>query len=772
MARSGVWEGNLPAELTSFVGRRSEVREVRRLLTGARLLTLTGTGGLGKTRLALRSASDVGRTFPDGVWLVDLAPLKEGALLAQTVLTALRIDHDSVRPPVPVLTEQLADKQLLLVLDNCEHLLDSCAALTRSLLAASPGLRVLATSRQALGVDGEQLLSVAPLPVPDPTSPPRLHALAGHEAVRLFVDRASAVLPGFTLREENCEAVAGICHRLDGIPLAIELAAVWLRFLSPEAILERLDDRFGLLTRGSRAAPPRRQTLRGAIDWSFNLCTPPEQRAWMSLSVFQGTFDLEAAQAVCSGPECDPRGTLDQLAGLVDKSVLTHEEHRDGPRYRMLDTIREYGRAHLRDHGAEEPVRRRLRDHYQQLAARAEAEWLSPRQTEWFARLRREEANIRTALEFCLSTPGEEETGLQLIASLWRHRLGVGGLEEQRHWLGRALARSGPTPARAKALWVDGWMACLRGETAFGRSRLAECQALAAELGDPDAMAQSVQFAGLVALFEDDYLQAIEHLELALDHHRACGDRNAEWTDLFLLALSCCLSGDPRTSALGEECLALCDAHDARWSRPFALWALALHRWLSGDADGTIALLREGLRIEQPTHHIFAVAQCLEVLAWAEATVGRHEQAARLFGAAQNAWHLLGTAVPGAGRLLRHHAECEEILRRALGDERYAAVVEEGRGLSVERAVACGMERGEPPSASEPGDAPALAALTRREREVVALLAEGLSDKQIAAELVLSPRTVEGHVWRVLAKLHFTCRTQIATWAVQQEPAR
>ncbi|MBL1099158.1 ATP-binding protein [Streptomyces coffeae] len=772
MARSGVREGNLPAELKSFVGRRSEVREVRRLLTEARLLTLTGAGGLGKTRLALRVASDVRRTFSDGAWLVDLAPLEEGALLAQTVLAALGRDHDSARPPVEALTEYLADKQLLLVLDNCEHLLHSCAALTCSLLAASPGLRVLATSRQALGVDGEQLLPVPPLPVPDPTSPPRLHALVHHEAVRLFVDRASAVVPGFTLREEHREVVAGICHRLDGIPLAIELAAVWLRFLSPEEILERLDDRFGLLTRGSRAAPPRQQTLRGAIGWSFNLCTPPEQRAWIRLSVFSGAFDLEAAEAVSSGPECDPGRTLDQLAGLVDKSVLIHEEHPDGPRYRMLDTIREYGRGHLRDLGAEEPVRRRLRDHYQQLAARAEAEWLSPRQTEWFARLRREEVNIRTALEFCLSTPGEEEAGLQLVASLWRHRLGVGGLEEQRHWLGRALARSGPTPARAKALWVDGWLAYLRGETAFGRSRLAECQALAEELGDPEVTAQSVQFAGLVALFEDDHLQAIEHVEQALDLHRAGGDRGAEWTDLFLLALSCCLSGDPRSSVLGEECLALCDAHDARWSRPFALWLLGLHRWLSGDADGAIALLREGLRIERPTHHMLAVAQSLEVLAWAEAAVGRHAEAARLYGAAENIRHLLGAALPWAGILLRHHTECEEILRRALGDERYAAAVEEGRGLTVDQAVACGVGRGESPFATGPDDAPALSALTRREREVVALLAEGLSDKQIAAKLVLSPRTVEGHVRRILAKLHFTSRTQIATWAVQQESAR
>ncbi|MGY5124225.1 ATP-binding protein [Streptomyces nigrescens] len=342
--------GNLPTEVTSFVGRRWEVSEARRLLARTRLLTLTGAGGLGKTRLALRVAAEVRRSFPEGAWVVDLAPLTDGALLAQTVLTALGIDHDLARPMLPVLSDHLADKRLLLVLDNCEHLLDSCAELTRSLLAAAPHLQVLATSRQALGVDGEHLLTVRPLSAPDPNRPPAA-ALTQYEAVRLFIDRAAAVVPGFTVGDDQGAAVAGICHRLDGIPLAIELAAARLRVLSPQQILERLHDRFALLSRGSSAEPARQQTLRAAIDGSFELCTPSERRLWAYLSVFRGGFDLEAAEEVCTDDGLSQGEILDVVTGLVDKSILIREDHRDHVRLRMLETIRHYGRS-LLDQGA------------------------------------------------------------------------------------------------------------------------------------------------------------------------------------------------------------------------------------------------------------------------------------------------------------------------------------------------------------------------------------------------------------------------------------
>lgn len=764
------------------MGRRWEVPEARRLLARTRLLTLTGAGGLGKTRLALRIAAEVRRSFPKGAWGVDLAPLNDGAFLAQTVLTALGLDHDSARPALPVLSDHLADKRLLLVLDNCEHLLDSCAELTRSLLAAAPHLQVLATSRQALGVDGEHLLPVRPLPAPDPHSPPTA-AVAQYEAVRLFMDRAAAVVPGFTVGEDQGAAVSGICHRLDGIPLAIELAAARLRVLSPRQILERLDDRFALLCRGgSSAAPARQRTLRAAIDGSFELCTPSERRLWARLSVFCGGFDLEAAEEVCTGDGRSRGGEiLDVVTGLVDKSIQIREDHGDQVRLRMLETIRQYGRSLLDDgtgSGEREFAQRRHRDHYQRLAARAESEWLSPRQLAWFARLRLEHANIRAALEFCLNTPGESGNALHLVTSLWSHRIGAGGLEEVRHWLDRALAQAPePRPVRAKALWIDGWLAHLRGDTAAGQARLAECRKLAERLGDAESLAHAVRFAGLAALFHDDCPRAVPLLEDALERHRALHDLADQWRTLFLLSLACCLSDDPRAAELGEECLALCTAHDAQWSRSYALWVLGLQQRLRGDTRRAITLLQDALRVEQPADNLLATAQCLEVLAWATAHTGRSHQAARqpgsqaarLLGAAQARRQSVGCPLPGLGRLMHHHNECRTQVQGALGDESFATAVQAGSELTCEEAVACALGR---PSTSAPTPAEENAPTppTRREREVVDLLALGLTNKEIAAKLVISPRTAGTHVANLLGKLGFTSRTQIATWAVEHRP--
>ncbi|WP_432143454.1 ATP-binding protein [Streptomyces sp. bgisy084] len=704
--------------------------------------------------------------------MVDLGPVKDDALLAQTVLATLRLDHHSALPPLTVLVDHLADKQLLLVLDNCEHLLDASAGLVRTLLAAAPGLRVLVTSRQSLGIDAESLLTVPPLSTPDPDRPPPPKAMMRYAAVQLFVERASAVLGDFTLSEDDRLAVAGICHRLDGIPLAIELAAARLRALCPQQLLTLLDDRLALLNQGSRAAPARQQTLRAAIDCSFDLCTPQEQWGWARLSVFCGGFDLEAAEAVCAGEELAREQVLVVISELVDKSVLTMESRRGLGRYRMLETIREYGRDLLRLGGEEAAVRRRHRDHYQELAARAEADWFSARQETWSARLYLERTNIRAALEFCLNTPHEVGAGLVLANSWWGNALGAGILDEQRRWLGQALARdTEPTPARARALCVDGWLALLLGDTSTAKSRLDECQDLTKRLGDAESLAHAMQFAGLTALFQEDFPAAAYLLEEAYDRHRATADLWAEWTALFLLALSYCLTRDPRASAMAERCLALCDAHDARWSRSYALWLLGLQHWLCGDTQRAIPPLQDGLRLVRSGRNLLGAAQCLEVLAWATAQDGRAERAAALLGAAQTAWLSAGIALPGLGRLLHHHTECEARLRGSLGDTVYATAVTTGAKLTLDEATEYALgEPPTPPTSQRPEHPPT--PLTRRQRQVIELLAQGLTDKQIAAELVLSARTVEGHVHRLLAVLGFHTRTQIATWAVENAPPR
>ncbi|WP_338133540.1 ATP-binding protein, partial [Streptomyces caniscabiei] len=453
-----------PAELTSFVGRRDEAADVRRLLSAGRLLTLTGPGGVGKTRLAGHVAGQVARAFPDGVWLVPLAALSDEAFVPHAVNDALGVRNETVRPPLEILVDHLRERRLLIVLDNCEHLLRSCAVLAQAVLAATEGVRILATSRHRLGLAGEQLFEVPPLPAPAPEelSPSTSSsAVESFPALRLFADRAAAVVPGFTVGEANQQAVARLCRRLDGLPLAIELAAVRVRALGVDQLVERLDDRYQLLTCGSPTSAPRHRTLRSAVDWSHELCTPQEQLVWAWLSVFVGGFDLAAAEAVCAGEDSGtgeriaPCAVLDAVAGLVDKSVLVREEHGGQVRYRLLVSLRDYGLEKLHALGAATETRRRHRDHFARLGAEYEQAWFGPDQTEITERIRIDQDNFRAALDFCLTTPGEAQHGLRLAARLWFHWVAGGIWGEGRHWMDGALrAGARPDVALTRAMWA------------------------------------------------------------------------------------------------------------------------------------------------------------------------------------------------------------------------------------------------------------------------------------------------------------------------------
>ena len=361
--------GNLPAELTSLVGRRNELAEVRRLVAESRLVTLTGVGGVGKTGLALRAAAGLTRAFPDGVWLVRLDQLREEALVAQAIASALGLHQRAGDSPAASLAEYLAGRQLLLVLDNCEHLVEAVAKLTDKLLRAAEGLRVLATSREALNIDAETVLPVPPLPAPDPGQPLTLAQLRMFPAVSLFAERAGQVVAGFAVTEANMAAVAGICRRLEGLPLAIELAAARTRVLSPQQIEARLGDRLGLLTHGSRANPARQQTLRASIEWSYELCTEAERLLWARLSVFAGGFELDAAEGICADHRLAAEEVLGLLAALADKSILIAGYGEAGvARYRLPENLREYGQECLQQAGEYTALRRRHRDWYEQLA--------------------------------------------------------------------------------------------------------------------------------------------------------------------------------------------------------------------------------------------------------------------------------------------------------------------------------------------------------------------------------------------------------------------
>jgi predicted ATPase len=685
-------KGNLPGEVTSFVGRQREISEAKRLLRRRRLLTLTGVAGVGKTRLALRVAAQMWETFPDGVWLVELATLNDDKLLTETVAGVFGIQVKSTRPLIDGLSEYLQDKQLLLVLDNCEHLVDACAMLTDELLTAAPGLRILITSRQALRAAGEHLLEVASLSVVDLSRATR-HSVR-NPAVRLFIERAKTAFPGFTFNGVDRETVARICERLDGIPLAIELAAVRVRGLSLTEILDRLHDYLEFLAEGSRIAVPRLQTPRSAIDWSFDLCSAQEQEVWARASEFLDGFDLSGAEAVCSGDGIDREEILDLVAGLMDKSLLSRVDHDVMVRYRMLEPIRQYGQERLASSGRRTTIRARHLAHYRRLAERAEQEWLGPNEIDWTTRLQHEHANLRTALEFCLTEPGQERAALEIVTSVWNYWFLSCFQGEGRYWLDRALeSDSQPSAARAKALWANGWVALLQSDFAVGLSMVRQCRSLGQRLGDESVLAHATRISGLAAFLQNDISSAVRLHADALGRLREAGDRNGVWISLLHLSVTAAIFGEPeRALAFGEESLALSDT-SAHLSRSWALWGLAIGRWLTGDRRGAGMLIRESLRAgKQLFGSQWSVAHCLETLAWIAAADGHHRRAAKLLGAADPTWRTSGTRPAELRYLAPSHDQCEERAQGALGDENFAVAFREGTRLTFDEAVACALE--------------------------------------------------------------------------------
>jgi predicted ATPase/DNA-binding CsgD family transcriptional regulator len=764
--------GNLPVDVTSFVGRRRELADVKRLLPASRLVTLTGVGGVGKTRLALRAAAELHRGFAGGVWLVELAGVQDPALVSPTVAATLGVQDRAHGRSASALSDFLETRDLLLVLDNCEHLLDACAVLTNALLRACPGLRILATSRQPLGIAGEHILTVPPLSVPPTDRPPSSDSLAQYEAVTLFAERVGAVHPGFAIDADNQTAVARICQRLDGIPLAIELAAGRLRALSVDELVERLDDRYGLLTGGSRAALPRQQTLRALIDWSFELCSSSEKLLWAWLSVFADAFDLYAAEAVCGGGEISADAVLELVTGLVDKSIVAAEERDGRVRYQLSEMLREYGRDRLNEAGQTRALRRRHRDWCQSLVTRADAGWFSQDQVDLFARLRREHANLRAALNFCLDEPGESEVGLAMASALRFYWLTSGRLHEGRHWLDRLLALEiEPSPARLRGLYVNGYLATVLNDFNAAALLLDEADALAHRLGDAAGAAYVTQIRGLATLFHGDPATAAVLFEEALAGHRALSDHAATTYDQIELAVAAALLGDDqRALGLLEECLEATESRGENWIRALALWGLGIQACRRGDHGRAAEAERESIRLRLPFNDRLDIGLNLDVLAWTAAADGDGERAARLFGAAQAAPRALGTPLAPLGHLSELHARYEAAARHTLGDAAFDRAFQLGLGLGFDQAVAYAL------GATGRSDAESSVAqrgatqgpLTRREREIAELITRGLSNKEIARTLVISQRTAEGHVEHILTKLGFTSRAQVAAWVAER----
>ncbi|WP_433678710.1 protein kinase domain-containing protein [Nocardia sp. CA-119907] len=755
--------GNLPLELTSFVDRRTQVAEVKNLLSGSPLVTLTGIGGVGKSRLALRVAHKVRRGFVGGVWLVELVELRDPSLVTDVVAATFGVRAQMDRPLLEVLVEYLSTREVLVVLDNCEQVIDAVAELVESLRRACPRLRILATSREALGVGGESVLSVPPLRFPDVRSRISLRGAAGYDAVTLFAERAAEAVPGFQLDEANRDSVAGICARLDGLPLAIELAAARLRTMSTEQIQARLTDRFTLLTRGCRGAPTRQQTLAWCIGWSYDLCAPAEQRLWERLSVFAGSFELDAAEDIC-GTDL-PGSFLDTLTALVDKSILIREEAEHAVRFRMLETVQEYGLYKLTEAGQDARLRRHHRDWYERLALNAEADWVSPRQLEWIARITRELPNLRKALEFSISEP--DRAGLRTAAALHSFWASSGRFSEARHWCDRTLACTPDAPAadRAKALNTSSVFAAHLGDLQAATSRITELRTLAEQTADHTIDALLAYADGYAALSNGETARAETRLNDALE---AAPESRILLRLRVLVALGWlyALQGDmPGAIGCLEEVLATGNSHDEIVFRSMALRPMAFAAWRQGERERAAQLVEEAIRLSRRVVDPLA-AVSLEILAWSAAENRDARRAAVLLGAAHEVGHAVGSSIIFP-HLLVYHEECERRIRDVLGKGGYESAYREGSGMSFQAAV--GFALGEQDQSVASADrGPAI--LTKREREVVDLIVEGLTNKEIAARLVVSQRTAQGHVEHILTKLGFTRRAQIAVWGVEHSP--
>ena len=720
---------NLPVQLTSFVGREQELAEVVGLLGAAspqpRLVTLTGTGGCGKTRLALEVASRVLGVYPDGVWFVDLAPLADHGLVPRTVLATLELREAPGRSPLDLLADHLRSRQTLLVLDNCEHLLDACAQLVDALLRGCPHLRILATSREALGIAGEFRRRVPSLAVPDPERLPPLGLLDDYDAVRLFTERARAVQHDFALAECNAAAVVQVCHRLDGIPLALELAAARVRVLAPEQLAVRLDNRLRLLTDGSRTAPSRQQTLRATVSWSYELLTDEAQRLFARLAVFAGSWTLEAAEAVCAGAGLEPPQVLDLLTRLIDQSLVIAGDGHGPRRYRLLETLREYGRERLVERAELEALQRRHAAYFLAQAESAEphATRLAPLEG-----LAADLNNLRAALRWYVDQ-GAIEEGLRLCAALGELWSYLGRPSEGYDWLRRLLdlpsgASTGRTRAQAQH-WA-GALGLMVGDATAGHALLVDSLTYGRTARDDAIRGEAAFRLGLLTVSRGDYLPARELFEESLAAHRRSGRREQAIRSTHFLALTMIYQGEHATAQplleqglaearaigyqqwaaamlglLGLIAMALGEyaAARSRWQESLRLfegardWVelSAVQNYLASlDArEGNVAAARAGyaasLRLSRPARFIFRITTSLDGLAILAAGQGQMERALRVAGASAALRQHAGYQAPAPERSELEQAV--EAARRTLGDAAAAAAWTAGQALTLDQAV-------------------------------------------------------------------------------------
>ncbi len=692
--------GELPRELSSFIGREHEITEVKRFLGDTRLLTLTGPGGAGKTRLALAVAQDLVEGFEDGVWWVGLASLSDPNLVPEALASALGVREAPDHSLTEALVEHLKPRKTLLLLDNCEHLVEGCAVLADTLLRACPELEILATSREPLRIAGEATWMVPSLSFPDPLRlPPTTAELARYEAVRLFVERAKAVNAGFALTEGNALAVARLCQKLDGIPLAIELAAARVRVLTAEQISEKLEDPLGLLTTGDRTAAARHQTLRATLEWSYGLMSETERALFRRLSVFVGGWDLEAAEAVGAGEPVETGRVLDLLAALVDKSLVLAEAAAEGTlRYRMLEPIRQFGSEKLEESQEMQQIRRRHAEHYLALAERAEPELLGADQGLWLRRLRTEFANLREAHSWSLE-PGEEEERarlrLRLPAALWRF-WGGRRFEEGRVWLQTALERdTGGFPAvRARALDGLGFILTFQHDFERAIAALEEAISLYEELGDRSGTAFALANLGW-AVLHGDYRERVPAF-VAEAEQLMLGDLDG-YARAYLrtITASAAIGQGDLDSAVAriEESLALCRELGDRRNTSMSLFILGMIEINRGNLDRAATLLEEGTRITRELGDKLGVTYFALGLGKLNAVRGRPVRAARLWGAAEALREQMGLSLSKFDLAASGYEQDLAAVRSAMDRASFDAVWAEGRTMSFEQTVEYALDQ-------------------------------------------------------------------------------
>ncbi len=768
---------NLPTAITSFIGREREVTDVRERLSVARLLTLTGVGGCGKTRLALEVAGALVDRYSDGVWLVDLAPLADSALVAHSVAAVVGVHETVGQSTVSALVSRLRARRVLLVLDNCEHVLDACARLVDAVLRGCPEVRVLATSREGLGITGEIAWRVPSLPVPDIEHLPPFAELRANAAVRLFTERAAATRTQFVLNERNAPAVAQVCARLDGIPLSLELAAARIAAMTAEQVAARLDDRFRLLTSGSRAALPRHQTLRASLDWSYALLSQSEQTLLNRLSVFAGGWTLDSAEAVCLGAGLEVADVTDGLLGLVSKSLVVAEETPDrNQRYRLLETVRQYARERLASAGEADIVQEQHAAHFLAFVERHNPEELLRTSLLLFPehllvdRLWGELDNLRAALRWWIKT-NDAERALHQVGGLFRLWYLRGSIAEGRTWVEEVLALPAVRHApafRVRALPMLAHLARRHGEYGVALEAFQELLAASRTAGDARGAAVILHKIANVYYLCADYAAGWACLE---DSRATAGDQwdaGLESDRRFVGGQLALHEGrlELARQLLTEE-LETTGRHTGTLFTGVLLMnlgAVSLEQGHYAEAGG---LLMEGLDVGKRYGDKSLLANSFECLSGLASALGRHERALCLAGAAAAVRESMGAPLPPSWEPLVQHWLA--VSHSSLDAVQACSAWQNGHTMTLDEAIRYAQSSTEAAPHSAPRTATGDGPLTAREREGAALVAPGFTNRQIAKRLVITGRTVAAHIEHLLDKLAFNSRTQIGVWAAAHD---